>query len=262
MVLMSVLDLTAAEPCERLPWDSSFWGLSIARVCGHSLTPRRAAAIDAWCAEHGIACLYFLATFDDPLTVRSAEDARFRFVDARVTALITRERFAAAVPAAPPGEVAIRPVIESDVPSLCAISGQSYRMTRFHYDDHFPRDRCAQLYEHWIAASCRGYADSVLVAAIDGAPVGYATCHLPAGDAPARIGLIDVAAQVRRRGIGQALIGACLDWFGQHGVDRAIGVTQARNVAIQAFNDRCGFVTQSFQLWYHKWYRPPAEETA
>jgi dTDP-4-amino-4,6-dideoxy-D-galactose acyltransferase len=259
---MPARDVATTEPCEHLPWDSDFWGFPIARVRGHSLTPERVEAIDSWCQERGITCLYFLATFDDPLTVRCAEDGGFRLVDARVAAVITPARFAASADAAPSAEVVIRHAIESDVESLQAIAGKSYRTSRFYFDEHFPRDKCGQFYEHWIAASCRGYADVVLVAALGGTPVGYATCILPTGNAPARIGLIDVAPHAQRRGVGQALIGASLDWFAQRGVHHVTGVTQARNRAIQAFNNRLGFVTLSFQLWYHKWYRPPGEEVS
>jgi ribosomal protein S18 acetylase RimI-like enzyme len=99
--------------------------------------------------------------------------------------------------------------------------------------------------------------DEVLVADIDGTPVGYITCHLPTGERAARMGLINVASQARRRGIGRALIRHALDWFAQRQVAQMVGVTQARNVAVQAFTERCGFVTQSFELWYHKWYHPP-----
>jgi dTDP-4-amino-4,6-dideoxy-D-galactose acyltransferase len=244
-----------------MDWDSAFWGFPIARVRGHCFTPERAAVVDRWCLERSIACLYFLATFDDPTTVRCAEAAGFRLVDARVTAVISRARFAAAARNAPLPGVVTRPARETDVEHLAAIARKSYRTTRYYFDHNFARDKCARFYEHWIVASCQGYADIVLVAALDGTLIGYTTCTLPSDDEPARIGLIDVAPQARGQGIGRALIGASLDWFAERGVEQAIGVTQARNVAIQAFNDRCGFVTQSFQLWYHKWYHPPNPES-
>jgi hypothetical protein len=204
---MPALDVAMAEPRERLPWDSDFWGVPSARVRWPTLTPDRLAVIDVWCQERQIACRYFLATFDDPMTVRCAEEGGFRLVDARVTAVITPARFAAAMPTVPPKGVVVRLAIESDVECLRAIAGRSYRTTRYSFDHHFPRGKCGQFYEHWIAASCRGYADAVIVATLGGTPVGYTTCTLPTGDEPARIGLIDVAPHARRRGIGPALIG-------------------------------------------------------
>lgn len=241
------------EPCELLPWDGEFWGFPIARVRGRTLTPDSLASIDRWCEERSISCLYFLATFDDPTTVRCAEDGGFRLVDGRVTAAVSSSRFASDDPVG----VVIRPAISSDVSALRGIASEGYSTTRFYFDRHFPRARCGLLYERWIAESCHGFADQVFVADIDGMPVGYITCHLPTGEEEARMGLINVASHARRRGIGQALIRHALDWFAERQIPRMIGVTQARNVAIQAFNDRCGFVTQSFELWYHKWYLPP-----
>jgi dTDP-4-amino-4,6-dideoxy-D-galactose acyltransferase len=254
---MVTMNENREDPCELLTWDSEFWGFPIARVRGCTLTPERLLSIDRWCASRSIACLYFLATFDDPTTVRCAEDGGFRLVDCRVTAAIAAARLTPSDRAEDPLGVVIRPAISADVEVLRAIASDDYRTTRFYFDPHFPRAKCGLLYEHWIAASCNGFADHVLVAVINETPVGYITCHLPAGEEAARMGLINVASQARRRGIGQALIRHALDWFAQRQVEQMVGVTQARNVAIQAFNDRCGFVTRSFELWYHKWYLPP-----
>ncbi len=249
-------DAETNEPCEFLPWDSEFWGFPVARVREHTLTPDRVRAIDAWCQERSIACLYFLATFDDPKTVLTSEDGGFHLVDCRVTATIETSRFAEAAPPHPPGAI-IRPCTSADVENLRQIASDSYRTSRFYFDQNFPRKKCGMLYEQWIAESCSGFADEVFVAEMAGTPVGYITCHLPTEDKEARIGLINVAREARRRGIGQSLIDQTLHWYACQQVAHVLGITQARNMAIQSFNDRLGFVTRSFQLWYHKWYRPP-----
>jgi dTDP-4-amino-4,6-dideoxy-D-galactose acyltransferase len=245
------------DPCDVLSWDSEFWGFPVARVRGHTLTPARLACIDRWCEARSIACLYFLATFDDPTTVRCAEDGGFRLVDVRVTATVPATRLASSAQSEDLLGVVIRPAIETDVDALRGIARESFRTTRYYFDPHFPRTKCGLLYERWIAESCRGFADAVFVADMEGTPVGYITCHLPAGEESARIGLLNVASQARRRGIGRALMQHLLDWFAQQQVQQVTGVTQARNVAIQALHDRCGFVTRSMHLWYHKWYRFP-----
>jgi ribosomal protein S18 acetylase RimI-like enzyme len=51
-----------------------------------------------------------------------------------------------------------------------------------------------------------------------------------------------------------------LDWFAQQQVDTVTVVTQGRNIAAQALYQRRGFITQSQQLWYHKWFRRPEPE--
>lgn len=249
------------DVCELLPWDSEFWGFPVARVRGQSLTPERLVEIDRWCLERSIACLYFLATFDDPTTVRRAEDGQFHLADCRVTAAIATTLAGKPSPSDCSQGVVMRPFIDADMDALRCIASNGYRSSRFYFDRNFPRAKCSLLYERWIEESCRGLADQVLVAEMDGSPAGYISCHLPAGEAEGRFGLLNVAHQARRRGIGQGLIGHGLDWFARQQVEQVLGVTQARNIAIQAFNDRCGFVTRSFHLWYHKWYWLPDPET-
>ena len=54
----------------------------------------------------------------------------------------------------------------------------------------------------------------------------------------------------------KALIAAALDWCEAEGAEEVAVVTQGRNVAAQRLYQRCGFVTQRLELWYHKWFLP------
>ena len=49
---------------------------------------------------------------------------------------------------------------------------------------------------------------------------------------------------------------SALDWFATQGVEKVTVVTQGRNGAAQRLYQRCGFVTGSIHLWYHKWNVP------
>jgi dTDP-4-amino-4,6-dideoxy-D-galactose acyltransferase len=148
------------------------------------------------------------------------------------------------------------------VEALRHLAAASHRDTRFHFDAHFPRPLCDALYAHWIQASCEGYADAVLVAGPEGAPVGYVTCHLDraSGGVPeGRIGLIGVAESARGQGLGPQLVRQALTWFADHGAASVSVVTQGRNVAAQRLYQRCGFLTRDVHLFYHKWYPATAE---
>lgn len=254
---------TTAAPCDAVAWDTAFWGFPIARVRGDALTPARAAAIDVWCGERGVACVYFLARPDDPATTGAAEDARFRLVDVRVTfgyrsgAVASRSE-----PELVTDGLVVRASAAADVAALERIAGEVHRNTRFTSDREFPETGVRRLYATWIRRSCEGYADRVLVAELDGAPVGYVTCHLPGdgGDGAGSIGLIGVDGEVRGRGIGRRLVGAALTWFGAAGVSAVSVVTQGANLEAQRLYQRHGFVSQAVGLWYHKWYRAPARE--
>jgi dTDP-4-amino-4,6-dideoxy-D-galactose acyltransferase len=244
----------AANLCEYLPWDSEFFGLRIGRVNANRLTPATAAAISEWCETNSIDCLYFLADSADPESVRLAEHHGFRLVDIRVTfekqlgREVVEEKGGAAV------EGMIRPSRPEDIPALRAIAGVSHHDTRFYFDPNFPPARRDALYETWIEKSCNGYADAVLVAEFDNTAVGYITCKLLGeGGGEGQIGLVGVAPEHQGKGLGSSLVEASLRWFAEHGIERVTVVTQGRNTAAQRLYQRCGFVTQSVQLWYHLW---------
>jgi ribosomal protein S18 acetylase RimI-like enzyme len=151
------------------------------------------------------------------------------------------------------GSGSIRPSTHADIPALRTIAAANHTDSRFYADGRFARAKCDELYATWIEKSCRGWADVVFVAELDGAPVGYLSCHMK----PAKtgsIGLVGLAAHAQGRGLGRRLVAAGVDWFHGRGAERATVVTQGCNVAAQHLYQSCGFRTASVQLWHHLWF--------
>jgi ribosomal protein S18 acetylase RimI-like enzyme len=244
-------------PCELLAWDSAFFGRRIARVTGHRLNPDRLAGIQDWCVRQEIDCLYFLADADHDETVTLAEQNDFHLVDVRLTfmrTLFTPASFQTTEPDAGQA-VEIRPAHASDIASLETIARTAHADTRFYYDRQFAASQCAHLYATWIRRSYEGFASQVLVAETDVRAVGYITCTLDSGNATlGQIGLVGVDGSARGRGVGPALLRGSLQWFVDQGVQQVRVVTQGRNVTAQRMYQRCGFVTHSVQMWYHRWF--------
>ena len=238
--------------CEFLEWDSQFFGLRIARLTEPRLTSGIVASARHWCRANQIDCLYFLADSDDPDTVTLAQVNAFRLVDIRLTMEHLLGGGAGPAPA-------VRPFQPTDATGLRAIARVSHRDSRFYYDARFARRQCDTLYEAWIERSFRGWADAVLVADWDGTPAGYISCHL-APPGVGSIGLFAVAQEYQRRGLGQQLISAALEYLRQNGMKQARVVTQGRNVGSQRVYQRSGFLARSVHLWYHCWFKtdPPA----
>jgi GNAT superfamily N-acetyltransferase len=94
----------------------------------------------------------------------------------------------------------------------------------------------------------------VLVAEADGEPAAYLTCHL--NDQGSQIGLVGVAENHRGKGLATKLVQAFLSWSREQGAQRAIVVTQGRNLQAQRLYQRNGFVTSLLHLWYHRWFTP------
>lgn len=232
-------------PAEILEWDTAFFGFRIARVPGGALTPESAAEIDAWCAGEGVRCLYLLCQAEDTVTIRAAEDHGYHLVDVRTTLRWQ--------PGADPDEAAgpARPARPEDLPALQAISRECYHDTRFYNDSGFPRPLVTSLYETWIRRSVEGWADAVLVTEDQLGPTGYVTCHRQGR----RIGLVGVASRARGEGVGRTLVGSALGWFQARGAPEVSVSTQGRNAAALRLYQRCGFLVETVELWYHKWRR-------
>jgi dTDP-4-amino-4,6-dideoxy-D-galactose acyltransferase len=230
--------------CEKLPWDSGFFGMSIGRVVGDTLDAAKAAAVAAWCKSEQVACVYFLARADDAATVRVAEANGYLLTDVRVELECRDFQKAFLLDN-------IREAAAADLPLLETIARTSFADSRFYADSHFPREKCAELYVRWVQESCRGFAHAVLVVEIDSAAAGFVTCKIE--DDGGRIGLFGVAAAYRGRGLGHTLIQGALAWFAAKAAPRVSVVTQARNIASQRLYQRQGFLTRGVGLYYHKW---------
>lgn len=242
--------MQAAEIIEYLDWDSSFFGLRIARLKTRSLNREILVLTKDWCERESIDCVYMLADAGDFTTTQLAAEHGFDLVDIRVT--LDKRLASERTTVLPSGTARVRSHRPEDLPQLRQIAKESHRDTRFYHDPRFPRDKCDQLYETWIQNSCRGYAQAVFVAEHAGKIAGYVTCHLNA--CTGQIGLIAVAADHRRAGLGAELLSCADRWFVSQGATSVRIVTQGRNISAMRLDERAGFQTCAVELWYHRWF--------
>jgi len=240
-------------PCEFLNWDSAFFNYRVGRVTCDTLAEPAVEAILRWSADNRIDCLYFLARANDDETVRLAEANGFHLVDIRVT--LTARASASASRSDHANGVTIRPHVHEDISVLRAIAATGYGDSRFYYDGHFPRERCNEMYAVWVEKACNDPEQRVLVATVEDRIAGFITCAMLSPDR-GRIGLLGVAESFRGQRIGPCLIDSALDYFRSRNVEQVTVVTQGRNIAAQRSYQRAGFVTETIQLWYHKWFLP------
>jgi len=236
--------------CTYLDWDSQFFQRRIARLNRRRLDEGSAAEALAWCGENKIDCLYFLADADDAKTVRLAQQNNFIQTDVRVTferLLTDDDRLLA-----DSGDGMVRLGDERDLVALCKIAATCHQDSRFYFDEEFERSKCDLLYATWIENSFKGFAQAVLVVEVAAQPVGYITCHLSGSES--RIGLVGIADSQKGKGLGKKLVKRFLAWSLEQGAHRATVVTQGRNTGAQRLYQRCGFLTFSFQVWYHRWF--------
>ena len=63
-----------------------------------------------------------------------------------------------------------------------------------------------------------------------------------------------VRADARRKGIGDKLLQSALAWAAHQELRLMTVVTQARNEGARRLYERCGFVSERAQNYFHKWY--------
>lgn len=230
-----------------LEWDSAFFGRRIARVEPLALAGPNADETEAWFGRERVECAYLLIPGDDQHTIELAGRHGFGLVDVRTT-------FEAAVtaPCDGPPPSGVREAAPADVDALQAIARDSHHEGRFYADPHFARQRCGDFYAEWIAASCRGWADHVLVADDGDGAIGYLTLHLRNGRSD--VGLVGVAEGARGRGVASRLLAAARRWAVAREVDRLAVVTQGRNRVAMSFYQAAGFHLTDIALWYHRWF--------
>ena len=234
-----------------LPWDSEFFGVRIAQIDAAAFVePRRAGCLQ-WCHDQRIDCAYLFVDCADQELLDAASATGFRLVDIRVT---LRVAAGTVFENRSPAGIELRPSRESDIDGLSMIAIGAHHDTRFYVDRRFDRDRCDALYQLWIAKSCRGWADHVVVAEQAGEAVGYVTCHKSPG--AGRIGLVGVAQEARGRGIGHAMVGEALRWLAGEGVDDVSVATQARNTTGLSLYQKSGFAVRTIDCGFHKWFGP------
>jgi GNAT superfamily N-acetyltransferase len=238
------------QVCERLEWDSAFFGVPIARVLPTRLDEELASRIDAWAAAEGIRCLYFLADTGDMSSVSLAEQRGYRLMDLKVTFEANPAEAPRVAAASRMSEV--RRAVPEDIAGLRAIARSSHRPTRFYNDPGFADAQCDELYATWIERSVRGAADCVFTVGPVGEPLVYSTCYRDG-----RAGLAGVRADMRGRGYGMALYQARFDWSAAERVEKLGMVTQGGNLQAQSMLQRLGARLTGIGLWYHRWLTHP-----
>jgi GNAT superfamily N-acetyltransferase len=242
----------ATAPCELLEWDSEHFGFPIARVTGSSLDDASATAIDDWCRERGIRCLYFAADAEEPETARVAAAHGYRMVDIRIVARRSYEGLLD-LPAGPE-EVVTREATDGDLDYARRLATRSHHSTRFYFDGGFPKDRCDALYVAWVERGARDPARRLLIPTVDGEPVGYNVLAPIGPDLEGHGELVAIDERHRGKGYGRAMHFGGYRHCAARGARSARGVFSHRNRANLRLHERIGFLIDEIQVWHHKWF--------
>lgn len=148
----------------------------------------------------------------------------------------------------------IRDCEYNDLATLKEIAKKSFKIDRFHADKLLDNSKCDEYYEKWVENSYNGLADRIVVAEIDGMPVGFTTCKLPHPEDKNKGGqlvLSAVSESSRGKGVYTSMIYEGVKWLEGKANTVKVG-TQINNIAVQKSWIRLGFTVFESQYIFHK----------
>jgi GNAT superfamily N-acetyltransferase len=168
--------------------------------------------------------------------VGALTEAGFRVMDVNVTF----EREPADLPLN--NATLVRNATREDESDLLDIAGSTFVYSRFHLDPFIEKSLADRVKREWMASYLRGQrGDRILVAEIDGKPVGFLALLLTGGsEKTGIIDLIGVTREMQGRGVGRSLVESHIrDAYGRY--SRLLVGTQIANVPSMRLYGRCGY---------------------
>ena len=235
----------------ELEWDSSFFGLNIAYLSSTCLTENIENYVKNFIVLNNIKLLQFKCNCHDVFSVKLAEDNNYSFVDIRLTmeksiddSIFIEDQIEGLI---------VQKAVESDIKILEEFSRDIYATSRYYYDNNFNIDKLEEFYCGWIRKAVLGLFDDFCYALYkDGLPIGFCSIKLNKGNS-ASIGIVGLNQNYSGLGLGRYMLNNVVQALYKDGITYIDVVTQGRNYGAQRLYQRCGFITRSTELWYHKW---------
>ncbi|MBF0362578.1 MAG: GNAT family N-acetyltransferase [Oligoflexia bacterium] len=245
--------LNTINLCQLLEWDSNFFGINVAYISCIRLTANIEKQIKRFVAKYRIDLLEYLCNCHDRESVETSEKNGYSFVDIRLTfeqylhSSVAQVNF--------PEGFQIKHGTTKDKSRLMNMAEDLYQYSRYFYDRNFNNIKVKEFYPNWIGKAIDGtFDDFAYVLYHEQLPVGFCTIKKDQTQS-AKIGLFGIDPQFTGKGLASKLLLQSLYLlYNEEGVNHIEVVTQGRNYSAQRLYQRCGFVTKSTALWYHKWF--------
>lgn len=227
-----------------LPWDSEFFGHSIAEVQLGGLSAEEIRELDADARASGVECLYAALEGDEAEGLVQAQHLGYRLVVAALMFEVDPDE-----PEIPrPEGLEIRLGTIDDIEPLTEVALHMSQWSRYAIDPRFGLEQAQRLQLAALERSARGDNGnhSMIVAERDGKMVGFL------GREALPYPRVDVGATFERgAGIARYLMQANREWAGERPL-RA-GWVAERHVACQRWLSHCGHRLRDVKFVFHRW---------
>lgn len=236
---------------KKLQWDSEYFGINIGFISCLRLTPNIEKSVKEFTRKEKIDLLEYLCNCHDKVSVLNAERSGYSFVDIR----LTFERYLNDDLGIPEKEdFRVSKGGLQDIEKLRVIASNIYKDSRYYFDGEFDRSKVKDFYINWIEKAILGnYDNYAYVMYNKDEPLGFCTVKEYKKNAVS-IGLFGLDKNLKGNGMGEFLLKSALMMLKEKGKKYVEVVTQGRNYEAQRLYQKCGFLTKTTELWYHKWF--------
>lgn len=233
---------------DSLPWESEFFGLSIAKL--NFTAPDADNIIASQLTGYDVVQAKIAAHETANLDGLSA--LGFSLVEGEVdfTLMIGTEN--AYLKECLSVSETIEPAVDKDIPFLRQSAEQVFSHSRFR-EPWYKEGDSGRFYALWIEKAVLGTFDHtcLLVKDASGNRLGFVSLrHLDKDTA--RIGLLAVIPEIGKRGVGRKLMSAAVSWCEQHNKKQLRVATQVSNLAALNLYSRSGASITSTAYWLYR----------
>ena len=234
----------------RSEWDSQHFNVEMSKICqllasgdylrSIHIKQRLVSSLVARCSKELLLHVSARVNKEELSSIHALENKNFRLMDVLITSSLDLRKHPR-IPAQ--NQYSVRKSRPDEVPRLEKMAFECFAENvlatdRFHADPTLSKRRSSELYAKWLVNSSEGASNEVLVAEMDGKPVGFNICNIniPLSEAIGlRVGtmvLTAVDSSARNRGVATSLLNSSLEWFADK-VDVVETGGQVSNYAIQ-----------------------------
>lgn len=241
--------LLANQFVSFLKWDTDYFGFPIAQIKEHRVDSNSLNQAFEYCEDNCIKLLQFKCDAHHSESIKLAESHGFHFVDIRMTYEVCPElKFE--VEAFDDCRIAS----SKDISKLVELADGIFDTSRYYFDKNFPKEKVNIFYQDWVRKAVEGVFDDYLVVLERDRKIAGFCSVKELNKNTACIGILGVDKKLKGNGIGKTLVDWTISNCFEKGIKKLDVVTQGRNYSAQRLYQRCGFVIENLELYYHKWF--------
>ncbi|QLB17075.1 histone acetyltransferase [Mannheimia varigena] len=181
---------------------------------------------------------------EDVAQIEQLQQQGFQFVEGEIEFALELANFSPKMTACTPAELAA-------LTELKSLFGSAFPNSRFR-PPYFSLQENQRFYQKWIEAAVKGEFDDICLVQknAQGQIQGGVTVRLEQHQ-HAKIGLLTIAPNFQKQGIGSALLNAAASWAKQQNVKQLNIATQTNNLAAIRLYQRAGASIQAVNYWFY-----------